>query len=105
MKINKRENLLLLLDKAQELGVIKNVKDNSLRDISFETNQGQFAHIEWFCNLCTLHFPGFSLWFDEIKITDTHPSYKSEIDFSYQGSRNAFIGLKYLNEVTENDTK
>lgn len=106
MQIDKREDLLSLLDDAENNQIISNLCDKRLRKISFKTCEGLPGHIEWYHNLCTLHFAGFSSWFDDVKISRTHPCYEKALQFSYNGIVTGFIGIKYshLKEVTADDT-
>lgn len=92
MNLSKREEVIKLLEAAQERGIIAELKDVSMRKISFLNSEGAECHIEWFCNLGTLHMTGFSMWFDDIELTKTHPCYLNEIGFSYGGERCGFIG-------------
>jgi len=101
MKVNKREEVIKLLEAAQSKEIISNLTDVSMRKIAFVNNEGTDCYIEWYCNLGTLHIAGFSLWFDEIELTETHPCYLNEIGFSYDGRRCGFIGklLPHLRKV------
>lgn len=95
MKINNREELIQLLEAAKEKGALKCVNDVSMRDIRIETADGARFRIEWFCNLCTLKSPGFSMWFDEIELNDTHPCFDIELHLFYGGAITCHIGKIY----------
>lgn len=100
MKINNREELIKLLELAKEKGALKSIDDFSLRDIRIETPDGARFRIEWYCNLCTLKNAGFSMWFDCIEFTQTHPCFLNEIRLSYQGVVAGVIG-KPLDHLTK----
>ena len=105
MRMDNREEIIELLDSAENCGIIYALDDESLRKIKFVTNEGVDAHIEWYKNLGTLHFAGFSMWFDEIFISRTHPSYSCELSFSYLGVKSAFIGIKHNHLKYSGDSK
>jgi len=92
VNLSKREEVIKLLEAAQSKGIISNLDDVSMRKIAFVNGEGTNCHIEWYCNLGTLHIAGFSLWFDRIELTESHPCYLNEIGFSYEGARCGFIG-------------
>lgn len=100
MKINNREELIKLLVLAKEKGALKQVDDLGMRDIRIETPDGAKFRIEWYHNLCTLKNNGFSMWFDCIEFTQTHPCFLNELRLSYQGGVTGFIG-KPLNHLTK----
>lgn len=92
MKVNNREELIKLLEQAKDNGTLKSIDDLGMRDIRIETPDGAKFRIEWYCNLCTLKNNGFSMWFDCIDLTQTHPCFLNELRLSYQGVINGFIG-------------
>lgn len=91
--IKNREEFMALLNQAAEIGIISDVRDNGLRNITFATSEGQALRIEWYTNMCTLHVPGASMWFDDISISNTHPSYKAALSLSFSGVKFGHIGI------------
>lgn len=92
MKIENRESLVRLLEDAKEKGALKSVSDISMRDIRIETAGGEKFRIEWYCNLCTLKSPGFSMWFDGVEVNEAHPSFDVALGISYGGKVIGHIG-------------
>jgi len=98
MKINDREGFIGLLHEAQSLGIIQELADNDMRDISFVNvtkSASVTINIEWFCNLGTIKTAGLNIWFNEVKISTSHPSFSAAIEFIYNGNKAAFIGKEY----------
>lgn len=91
-----REKLVDILLKAQAKGAIQNIQDIDLRDIRFDSadNRQEFKII-WYCNLCTLILPGFSLWFDDLQVESTHPSMKVHLTLFHANRTVAHIGKVY----------
>lgn len=95
MNVSNREEMMELLYQAVEVGALKSVIDNELRDIRIETADGSKFKINWFKNLCTLVAPGFDMWFDEIVISKTHPCFNVHLTLSYQSVNICRLGSVY----------
>lgn len=88
-----REKLIKVLTLAESMGVIFEVSDNGLRDISFKDVNGAEFSICWYCNLMTLTSSTLSVWFTNIELSNTHPSYEKSISMEHHDLNVAFIGV------------
>lgn len=91
----KREDLLKILEMGMEAGAIVNLQDVSLREIKFQSADGQQFDMVWYCNICTLKLPGFSLWFDDLHVASTHPALKVHLTLFHEGRSVAHIGATH----------
>ncbi|HID7510358.1 TPA: hypothetical protein ACXHW4_004257 [Enterobacter hormaechei] len=96
-----KEELERVLGAAVVAGVISDLNTEQQREpthfarnVYFVSVEGCACSVEWYKNLMTLYIGGLSLWFDHVALTNTHPSYRVELAFSYHGNRVAFIGVK-----------
>lgn len=93
--ITDRDEFMRYLKHAHEVGALANVDDKSLRDIRIQAADGSKFKITWYNNLCTLIAPGFSLWFDNMRIEETHPCFQVALVLYHNGFKVAHIGRVY----------
>lgn len=93
--ITNRDEFVRYLKSACESGALTNVDDKSLRDIRIQSADGGKFKITWYTNLCTLIAPGFSLWFDNVRIEETHPCFQVALVLYHNGFAVAHIGHVY----------
>lgn len=93
--ITDRDEFMRYLKRAHEAGALADVNDKSLRDIRIQAADGSKFKITWYTNLCTLIAPGFSLWFDNVRIEETHPCFKVALVLYRNGFAVVHIGQVY----------
>lgn len=93
--IANRDEFIRYLKRAHEAGALADVNDKSMRDIRIQAADGSQFKIAWCTNLCTLIAPGFSLWFDNMRIEETHPCFKVALVLYRNGFAVAHIGQVY----------
>ena len=94
MNTSNRDEFVGLLKCAEEKGVIKNLRDEDLRDIQFESPAGQQCKIVWYKNLSTIHMQDIEIWFDEINYSTSHPAYSASLSLHHKGVQSVHIGIK-----------
>lgn len=100
MKIEQLEAVLEMAVKAGAIKSYRREKSDSdkvfCRNFCIVGNLNDHYTIEWYINIMTLKSRTMELWFDDICLSNTHPSYDVALAF-YHGSRQpvAHIGEKH----------